>query len=67
MQAARDAFELDIEEQAADLLDEFLRLAEIDALADAIFKIAEREIRTETHIAMFSPRGDYRALAGKKC
>ena len=43
----------------AGLLDEFLRMAEIDALADAVFEIAECEIWSETNIAVFSPGGAY--------
>ena len=51
----------------ADLLDKFRGLAQVDGTADTVFKIAEREIRTETNIAVFAPGGDDRALAGNKC
>ena len=58
---------MESEEEEADLLDKFLGLAQVDGAADAVFEVAEREVRPATGVAVFPPFGADRALAGDKC
>jgi hypothetical protein len=65
-QTTGDSVELKVFQKAADFLGELFGSTEIDGSTDAIFKISEYEIWSQTGVAVFSPSSGYGTLIFKK-